>query len=125
MDFNNLGWVKAVHKGSDSPSNTDMLWYDTATNAMKYYNTTSSMWVLLAAEPTPVPPNSVLYAAFQTVDATPDYEISALHDCTILAVKMGQYFVDDTEYSFNNTTDMFTLSTTPDGVYSVLILYTT
>jgi len=48
----NLGIVRAIHIGTTSPSNTQMLWYDTnpGVNIHKYYNVVSGQWVPLAEE---------------------------------------------------------------------------
>jgi len=44
----NLGLVRAIQESSVAPTNTAMLWYDTTVNLHKYYDTTTTTWVLLA-----------------------------------------------------------------------------
>lgn len=41
----NLGLVKAIFKQSAAPIRTDVLWYDTSTNLMKYYDTIRLAWL--------------------------------------------------------------------------------
>lgn len=48
MEFNILGLIKALHKGVSAPSNTEMLWYDTNINAMKYYDNGTTSWIPIA-----------------------------------------------------------------------------
>ena len=44
MATKNLGLVKAIFRQSSSPSRTDVLWYDTEANVLKYYDTTTLSW---------------------------------------------------------------------------------
>ena len=44
----NLGWFKAVHEGTEPPENLKMLWFNTRTRQMMYYNFGMSRWESLA-----------------------------------------------------------------------------
>lgn len=121
MNYKNLGLVKAIHKGVTAPSNTNILWYDTTTNLIKYYDSVGLVWKWLAAEATELPSNLLQYIIAETEIGEQNYLIPSLSNKTIIAVKMGQYFMDDTQYSFD--TETFTLTDIPDGVFKVLILF--
>lgn len=43
----NLGQIQAIHVGASQPSNTSMLWHDTASGVPKYHN--GAAWVSLAS----------------------------------------------------------------------------
>ena len=52
MATKNLGQIKAIHVGVTAPTNLNMLWFDdnTGVKKHKYYNTSTGLWTLLAAE---------------------------------------------------------------------------
>lgn len=43
----NLGFVKAIYRGTTAPSNTEMLWYNTGSNLHYYYDVNLSEWRVL------------------------------------------------------------------------------
>lgn len=43
-----LGLIAGMIRGNSAPSNTNILWYDTATDVIKYYNAGTTMWESIA-----------------------------------------------------------------------------
>ena len=43
----NLGLVKAIFKQSATPVRTDIIWYDTSSSLLKYYDTIALKWMPL------------------------------------------------------------------------------
>ena len=44
METKNLGLVKGLFSQSSEPDRTDVLWYDTINNVLKYYNAITLKW---------------------------------------------------------------------------------
>jgi hypothetical protein len=44
METKNLGQVKSIFRQSTSPVRTDVWWFDTVNNVLKYWDITSAMW---------------------------------------------------------------------------------
>ena len=46
----NLGFIKAIHRGNIPPINTEMIWFDTINQIHKVYNFTLSQWRVLTSD---------------------------------------------------------------------------
>lgn len=55
MTTKNLGAVKGIHRGSSAPNNTQMIWYDTNTDTIKYYDSNTTTWKIIVATSVNVP----------------------------------------------------------------------
>lgn len=118
MATENLGIVKAIHVGVSAPSQTDIIWKDTNSNKLKYYNTLVSEWqVLRGVNLKTVDPGPVYEADFNEYDA---YVLQLSEGCGLnfTGGNVGQTYRIKIE---NNT---FSLSINEDTNYVVNTAYT-
>jgi hypothetical protein len=47
METKNLGFVKSIFRQTTSPVRTDVLWFDTINNVLRYWDTSALIWKVL------------------------------------------------------------------------------